>query len=240
MQRHNFKGKEKFLTAVLIVAALATAFFALASPFLISAIRQKIEQIVVIDAGHGGFDGGVTGIRTGVKESDLNLAVSNLLAEYLDGAGFCAVRTRTSDRELTLAGVDSKKRADMYKRAKIIKEAAPSAVVSIHMNFYSSPSRRGAQVFFNKKNNLSRDFGELMQEILNKDINASGSGREYSALHADKFLLECTSAPVIIVECGFLSNPIDEANLCNPTYQADLAYTIYKAIAIYLSVKPRY
>lgn len=235
MQKHQKELQSNKAAAIAVILSAVLFIFAVSSPFVAAVYMKNTRRTIVIDAGHGGFDGGVTGTVTGVKESELNLTVSKLVVEYLVSSGFRVIQTRTNNHALYSDNSDNKKRDDMYKRARIINSAQPAAVVSIHMNFYKASYRRGAQVFFNRKNEQSRNFGDTMQDFLNERINKANGGREYSALHADKYLLECTQAPVIIVECGFLSNPQDEANLINPEYQAILAYAVFQGIAAFLS-----
>ena len=226
-----------------ICKALATAisaiFIALAvtSPIIAVTVTKNLSvKTIVVDAGHGGADGGVIGKRTGVKESDLNLKVAKLLGEYLRGGGYRVVYTRRNDTMHTHPRVhDNKKRADMFKRGDIINAASPCAVVSVHMNFYSSASRRGAQVFFDRSRDDGRQFAEIMQSVINREINADNGGREYSALSAEKYLLSCSPYPTVIVECGFLSNPFDEANLVNPDYQALVAHALYLGVEEFLN-----
>lgn len=220
---------------------LALVCYCIGSPFAVHALRGVIAKestikTVVIDAGHGGADGGVVGKKSGVKEKTLNLIISNYLGEMLKGCGYNVVYTRTNDTMYSFEGVvGNAKRADMYKRAEIINNANPDAVVSIHLNFYSQPTRRGAQVFFSKNNPTGADFAGAVQNALNEKINAVDSGRTYSALCAQKYLLECTTAPSIIVECGFLSNIADEYNLLNTTYQQKIALVICDAICGYIA-----
>ncbi len=218
---------------MLITAAVVV--FAFSTPFLDAAVKKNNRFTVVIDAGHGGVDGGVTGSVTGVKESDLNLKISKLLSEYLASAGYYVVETRPESYGLYGENLENFKRRDMEKRAKIIGNVRPDAVVSIHMNFYTAKTRRGAQVFFDKKNQDGKAFANIMQERLNDVINAHTANRRFSALSAEKYILECTSAPVIIVECGFLSNPLDEALLIKTEYQALMASAIAEGVHIYLS-----
>lgn len=229
--------KNKFTlsaTAAAVMAAILVAA-AFAAPFLASAFRLSHSVTVVVDAGHGGIDNGVTGVKTGVKESELNLAVAKILGEYLEGAGFNVVYTRLNDGGLYSALDTNKKRADMEKRVAVIKRASPAVVVSIHMNEYSSPTRRGAQVFFDGGSQEGRAFAQIVQEFLNDDFNMPDTGRNYEALKAEKYILQNSAAPAVIVECGFLSNPLDEANLTNAEYRAQIAYTIFRAVAVYLS-----
>ncbi len=213
---------------------LSAVFVALAlsSPFIVASVMSRdSRKVVVVDAGHGGADGGVTGKRTGVKESDLNLKVAKLLGEYLVAGGYRVIYTRQNDTMHTHPDVrDNKKRADMFKRGDIINAAKPDAMISVHMNFYSASSRRGAQVFFDRYSEQGRRFADIMQEIINRDLNSDNGGRAYTALSAEKYLLSCSPYPSIIVECGFLSNPFDEANLTDKNYQTKLAYTLFLGI----------
>ena len=213
---------------------LSAVFVALAlsSPFIVASVMSRdSRKVVVVDAGHGGADGGVTGKRTGVKESDLNLKVAKLLGEYLVAGGYRVIYTRQNDTMHTHPDVrDNKKRADMFKRGDIINAAKPDAMISVHMNFYSASSRRGAQVFFDRYSEQGRRFADIMQEIINRDLNSDNGGRAYTALSAEKYLLSCSPYPSIIVECGFLSNPFDEANLTDKNYQTKLEYTLFLGI----------
>ncbi len=217
--------------AAMLLSAVFVAL-ALSSPFIVASVMSRdSRKVVVVDAGHGGADGGVTGKRTGVKESDLNLKVAKLLGEYLVAGGYRVIYTRQNDTMHTHPDVrDNKKRADMFKRGDIINAAKPDAMISVHMNFYSASSRRGAQVFFDRHSEQGRRFADIMQEIINRDLNSDNGGRAYTALSAEKYLLSCSPYPSIIVECGFLSNPFDEANLTDKNYQTKLAYTLFLGI----------
>ena len=231
----NRLGKRNiFIRATVMVLSAVFVALAITSPFIIAAVANDGRTVIVVDAGHGGADGGVTGVRTGAKESDLNLHVAKLLGEYLKSGGYKVVSTRHNDTMHAYAGIDNKKREDMFKRGDIINAAKPAAMISVHMNFYSASSRRGAQVFFDRKSESGREFANVMQNIVNAELNRANGGREYTALSAEKYLLSCSPYPSIIVECGFLSNPIDEANLVNSGYQAKLAYTLYLGIIQYL------
>jgi len=225
-----FKAAAMALSAVFVALALTT-------PFIIVSVSDGARTVVVVDAGHGGADGGVIGRRTGVKESELNLKVAKLLGEYLASGGYKVVYTRRNDTMHTFPGVSNRKRADMFKRGEIINNAKPAAMVSVHMNYYSASSRRGAQVFFDRTDDGGRAFANIMQDTLNRDVNSVGGGREYSALSAEKYLLSCSPYPSIIVECGFLSNPFDEENLVRADYQANLAYTLYLGIVEFLNTE---
>lgn len=246
--RQQIYGMHSFSPCKLkIFRTIATAFsavfimLALASPIIAaSAMRDDSRRVVVVDAGHGGSDGGVVGKRTGVRESDLNLKVARLLGEYLISGGYRVVYTRQNDTMHTHPNVrDNRKRADMFKRGDIINAAKPDAMVSIHMNYYQSSSRRGAQVFFDRHSDAGREFANTMQDVINAELNSDGGGRSYTALSAEKYLLSCSPYPSVIVECGFLSNPFDEAALVDKAYQARLAYTLFVGIDTFLRAEIR-
>lgn len=225
---------EKIFTICGIAALLIV--YCLGAPFAVRAIRgEKPKTLtVVVDAGHGGADGGVKGKNSGVEEKTLNLIIANYLGQMLTACGFNVVYTRRNDVMHTFEGVtDNRKRADMFKRGQIVNDAKPCLVVSIHMNFYSLPSRRGAQVFYSKQSESGKELASVLQNALNKEINAKEGGREYSALCAQKYLLECSPYPSAIVECGFLSNYADEANLRKTEYQFAIAAVLCNAIARY-------
>lgn len=229
-----FFVKKTRLFAVLVAAFIVVAG-ALSVPLAVSVAAGAGGAVVVIDAGHGGIDGGVTGSASGVKESELNLALARVLAEYVEAGGMRAVMTRKSSAGLYRATDSNKKRADMQRRVEIVREAAPVAVVSIHMNTFSSPSRRGAQVFFDAGSEKGRALAELVQDELNRTFNVPDTGREFSALAAEKYLLQNSPAPAVIVECGFLSNPADEANLLDDAYRAEMAHAVFRALAVFVS-----
>lgn len=187
---------------------------------------------VVLDAGHGGIDGGVVGINTLVKESELNLMVVKKLEKYLVDAGIHVVLTRNSEAGLYGVINSSLKRKDMEKRKEIINNAKPNLVVSIHMNKYSDSTRRGAQVFYNKDNENSIALANAIQESFN---SMEACVKKTSALNGDYYIVKCTEYPTVIAECGFLSNPEDEKLLITSEYQSDLAYSVYKGIVAYLA-----
>ena len=117
---------------------------------------------VVLDAGHGGIDNGVSGKYTGALESDLNLAITKKVKNNLIKAGINVVLTRESSNGLYGLATKNRKRKDMLKRKEIIEGASPNLVVSIHQNYYSLPSRRGAQVFFDAGKEESKNLAKKL------------------------------------------------------------------------------
>lgn len=181
---------------------------------------------IVVDAGHGGIDGGVVG-SLGIKESDINLRLSKILQNKLSQANFKVVMTRTTEDALS-----NIKRIDMQMRKEIIVKAEPMAVISLHVNRFSDSSRRGVQVFYDDKK-VGKEFGDFMQEYLNENINAKYVGRsDYKAIAGDLFITKCAEVPSIIVECGFISNEDDERLLTDDGYCQDLCQRICEAVCI--------
>jgi len=188
---------------------------------------------IVLDAGHGGIDGGVSGKVTGVKESDLNLMVVRKLEKYLLSAGFNVTLTRKTEAGLYGLPTGNKKKRDMEKRKKIIEEANADIVISVHMNYYSSSSRRGAQVFYKDGAEGGKQLAENLQKSFNEMDEAS---RNCQILTGDYYILNTSNCPAIIAECGFLSNAEDEKLLVTEEYQDDIAYAMFKGIVDYLSM----
>lgn len=226
------KRRSILIVTVLAITALTMAFClsALSKTAAGSLDASKIK--IVLDAGHGGIDGGVSGVNTGVKESDLNLAVVKKLEKYLTDAGMTVVLTRNSAAGLYGAATGNLKKRDMKKRKEIIEKENPAIVVSVHMNNYALQDRRGAQVFYKDGD----ENGKLLADSIQRSFNAMDSCvREYSALTGDYFMLNCSEVPSVIAECGFLSNPQDEALLITEEYQSEIAYAIFKGIVGYLT-----
>ncbi len=188
---------------------------------------------VVIDAGHGGSDPGSIGYKTKVRESDLNLKLSKMLEKKLTDSGINVVMTRKSDAALLEGSGRKWKQEDMRLRKELIKESRPNMVISIHQNSYTNHTLRGAQVFYDKTSEISQKIATLIQEEfktgLDKSIKAASPG--------DYYMLKCTFAPSVIVECGFLSNAADEQLLLSSEYQEKIIDCIYKGIISFLQIK---
>jgi len=219
--------KKKFLIIGLacVVAALAV-IGGFASVRAVSSNNLPSNGMtVVIDAGHGGWDGGVTGVNTGIRESELNLAIARSLRHFFELHGYTVVMTRTTQEGLYGAAPQgSRKRTDMERRRVIIEDASPDLVISIHLNAFPVSSVRGAQVFFAfGACEGTRAVATSVQSSLIANLEATTR----QAAAGDYFILDSTRYPAILVEGGFLSNPLDEALLVTAAYQERLAYAIF-------------
>ncbi len=229
-----YKHRAAFgICAVLLAVAVAFGACLFA---LVSAASSSRKMTVVIDAGHGGVDGGVVGIQTGTKESDVNLEMSRALQTAFEEAGFSVVQTRPTEAGLYGAATAGYKKRDMRERARIIGESSPALVVSVHQNFFPLSSRRGAQVFFRESSASSKSLAVRIQDALN---GMPECVKKTQALKGDYYILNCSEYPSVIVECGFLSNAEDEALLLQSDYRKKLSYAIVQGALNFLAADIR-
>lgn len=217
-------GSRRAIVAVVVVIVMVACMAVAAAVSSAARTVAANGMTVVIDPGHGGADGGVVGTDSGKKEADINLGVSLSLRHFLREAGYTVVMTRDSDKDLAKAG-ESFKQSDMRERKRIIEEAAPDLVVSVHQNFYPLRSVYGAQVFYGEGSEAGKTSAESMQSVLNAALDC-----ERNAKSADYYILSCTPYTSILIECGFLSNAREESLLITPEYQRKVAYAIYSGI----------
>ena len=190
-----------------------------------NAMFPMLKAVIVLDAGHGGWDPGKTG-TDGANEKELNLAVVGKLAEYLEQGGAEVILTRESDDAL-----GEGKRTDMAERRRIANESGADILVSIHQNAFPSAKVRGAQVFYHNSSGEGKVLAECVQESLRHRVD--GSNNRQAKENKDYYILRTTEIPAVIVECGFLSNAEEEKLLNDATYQEKLAWAIYCGILDY-------
>lgn len=194
---------------------------------------------IVIDPGHGGIDSGAIGVKTGNKESDLNLDLSFYLRDYFESSGIRTTLTRTTQDGLYGSPDSGFKRRDMQARKDIILSSAPDLTVSIHMNKFPSSARRGAQVYYQKGDSESKALADSIQGMLNTYINIPEQNRSFSPGEGDFYICKIQK-PAVIVECGFLSNEEDDALLADKSFRKKIAYTVYNGIIGYLMEETSY
>ena len=219
------------VVSVLLTVGILANLVGVANSVVASPMR---EYCVVIDAGHGGIDGGTVGVDSGVSESDLNLLVANELRDYMEN-NFYVTMTRTTRDGLygdTSAGF---KRRDMTRRREIISEARADVVISIHMNRFASSTRRGAQACYQKGDEKSRALAVRVQRLLDDHLNIPILGRGFEPIAGEYYILKSSDSPGVIVECGFLSSPLDDALMNTVEHRRRIAYIIYSATVSYLA-----
>ncbi len=196
--------------------------------------QREFRGVIVVDCGHGGRDSGTIGAG-GAIEKDLNLLYGKKLRTFLEEEGYQVVMTRETDQGLYDEDAADKKAQDMQRRCDRIKEAAPLLTVSIHQNSYPDPAVRGPQVFYYETSQEGQKLAASIQKELNDALTETNS-REIKA-NDSYYLLKQSQGPAVIVECGFLSSPQDEALLVREEYQDRAAEAICRGIVEYLSGK---
>ena len=187
---------------------------------------------VVLDAGHGASDPGKIGCND-AKEKDINLAIVQKLKTYLEEEDVRVVLTRTSDEPLYDASASNKKMSDMNARVSIIESTLPNLVISIHQNSYHESSVCGPQVFYYKASEEGKRAAECLQASF--DGLEEIDNRRLAKANDNYYLLLHTSVPLVIAECGFLSNPREAELLIQDSYQEKVAWVLHLGILQYLN-----
>ena len=193
------------------------------------------ETVFVIDAGHGGEDGGAVSC-TGVKESMINLQIALRLDDLLHLLGFETVMVRTSDEDVHTGGktVAERKLSDLKERVRIVQETENAVLISIHQNMFSEGKYSGAQMFYNDVFG-AEELARKLQEEFVENLNP-GSNRKCKPVDSI-YLMEHIDRPGILVECGFLSNPAEEAKLRTAAYQQQICCVIASVLSGFASEK---
>ena len=192
------------------------------------------ERCVVIDAGHGGIDPGKIGIND-VAEKDINLSIALKVKKYLEFNDVKVVMTRETDKGLNDPDASNKKVQDMKRRLALIEETVPALVVSIHQNSYPEEYVHGAQIFYYAGSQEGKVLAELLQAQFLDKVDPDNN-RQIKP-NDSYYLLKKTSVPIVIAECGFLSNWAEAEKLCSEDYQEKIAWAICVGILQHLNMK---
>ncbi len=230
---------EKYKLTIRIMAALLVmvSVYFLAYQRSIRTASEKIVEgkerpCVVIDAGHGGADPGKVGTN-GALEKDINLEIAKKLQQFLEMADVEVILTRDSDAGLYDENASNKKVQDMKRRVEIIEEAKPVMTVSIHQNSYHEEYVHGAQTFYYENSDQSKELAEQIQQMLLEKVDKDNTRSAKS--NDSYYLLKKTSSPIVIVECGFLSNNEEALKLESDYYQEKIAWAIHLGILQYIN-----
>ncbi|MDS1030456.1 N-acetylmuramoyl-L-alanine amidase [Bacillota bacterium LX-D] len=224
----------------LVSLAFLTIFIVEGYYFIGNNLEQKAIQtmswvlankVIVIDPGHGGYDPGKIGV-TGTKEKDINLAIAQELAQYMKNAGTVVVLTRDEDEDLLNEGSGSKKQRDLDSRLAIIDKVHADLYVGIQANSFGSVWR-GAQTFYNVKNNSGKLLAQGIQKELKRQLKNTHRKAAKMDDSSSYMLRKLNNIPSAIVEAGFLSNREEEELLKDQTYQKKVAFAIYCGVVKY-------
>lgn len=226
----------KFWLLYLIVAVIAIAATAGADR-AVSTIAENApierSRTIIIDAGHGGEDGGAVSC-TGVLESQLNLQIALRLRDLCHLLGYQTLMIRTSDVSVYTEGntIAAKKVSDLKQRVRTVEQTPNALLISIHQNIFPDSRYSGAQVFYNGTDE-AKALAQSMQEQFVASLNP---GSKRNCKPADSiYLMQKISSPGVLVECGFLSNPQEEALLRDPEYQRKICCVIASSLSSFLN-----
>lgn len=223
----NTQNRFLFWGILLIVVLLSVS--SITFPIFV-AQTVKNQNVICIDAGHGGSDPGKVG-DPDILEKDINLSLALKLQKVLEKNNFKVYMTRNGDYNLA-DSKDNQKRSDLANRKQIIFENDPSAVISIHQNSYPSSDIHGAQVFYPQGSEKSKLLADSIQDALIQGLDSSNHRQAKS--NAEYYLFRDNPYPIVIVECGFLSNPEELKLLQSSSYQKKAAQCIYQGLKNYL------
>jgi len=238
------RGKWKWAFGVAFAALImAVAVFMVPLHLELLAAIQSVTKadVLLLDPGHGGIDGGAEG-ASGICEKDINLAIAIQIKELAKADGWTVVMTREEDRglypERHKQSIRSLKTEDLLARKEMIAKVEPLLAVSIHLNSFKQDSRvHGAQTFYplGSGEQLVLEESKRLAETIQASLVAGlDDGTDRAALSKkDVLLFRNPVVPMVIVECGFLSNPTEEALLPQEEYQRKLAKYIYRGIMEY-------
>ena len=228
---------------IYILASCMVIFTIIVSAFIMTnnifgASLPLSGKCIVIDAGHGGLDGGAVS-KDGTAEKDINLKIAMHLRKMLVKNGAEVIMTRTEDISLHSndeASVRGKKRSDLNNRRELVNNSNADFLISIHLNYFVEPQYKGAQMFYEGSHPESKILGEILQKSLIENLD-SGNTRVAKKLDTMKLLFNDLSIPGVIAECGFLSNYEETQKLKNSDYQQKIAKALYLGINEYFNTQ---
>lgn len=236
MKKHVYKALGGALAVVFSVLIVSLAARFSVHVGLTQALGATDEPVIIIDAGHGDFDPGAIA-RDGTEEKALNLAISLELRDIFASNGYAVVMTRTDDKTLAFNGpseATSAKRSDTQNRARLAGSFQNAVMLSIHQNAFADRTQHGTQVFYGTKDERS----ELLAETIAASVRSAlqpDNKRECKRGTDSIYILTHTEAPIVLVECGFMTNETELASLKDGEYRQRLAYCIYNGYRDYLT-----
>lgn len=226
------------IVASFFVCLIAFTAFLAGQTVAVSNIKPQIRPVIIIDAGHGGEDGG-TQSADGVLEKDINLAISQKLQKILTRYGFETVMIRDRDRMIYDEGsntVRMRKSSDLHNRMDIMKNHPGCIFLSIHQNHFGESKYNGAQVFYCKAQSGSESLADCIQKSIVSSLQKENT-RQIKPCDSSVFLIHNAVSTAVMVECGFLSNAEEAERLSDNTYQYEMALAIAKGLVNYVDTK---
>lgn len=230
------QGFRIFAAVFILVVCLLFYTYVYRSSNAVSAPALTKEAVVIIDAGHGGEDGGAVA-ADGTAEQLLNLQIAKYLEAQLQVFGVKTVMTRTTEDSIHSAEADTtreRKVSDIHNRMKMMEETPNAMFVSIHQNKFDSSAEWGTQVFYSPNTTSSAALAEYIQQSVIKNLQPNNT-RMIKKSGSSIYLLYYAKKTAVLVECGFLSNPAELAKIKDAAYQKQIAFSIALGILEYMN-----
>lgn len=234
--RRALKAPLAVLAAAGLVILIAALIISCVDPIVNSILAdvkpavktEFVKKTIIIDPGHGGADPGALGVN-GSLEKELNLELALTLRDLFVMCGFDVIMTRDDDRMLTTGDSGSKKAQDLSARLSVARDHPDAIFVSIHMNKFPDASVHGAQVYYSKNHPSSKYLAEEIRKYVAASVQPSNK-RQIKEATSAIFILDRIENPSVLVECGFVSNSMEEALLRDREYRTALATAICGAV----------
>ncbi len=201
-----------------------------------SANYLRRKTVIILDAGHGGEDGGAVA-SDGTNEKDINLAITKDISALFEVFEINYIAVRTEDVSVgdnDLPTLRERKRSDIKNREKLVNSTPDAVFFSIHQNMYDSAKYRGTQVFYGAQNPNSEILAQEIQDAVKNRLQPDNT-RQIKPSGDSIYLLYNAKVPSVMVECGFLSNPEELALLKDDNYQKKIAYSVFCGLQSYLN-----
>lgn len=232
---------KKYRIELTMACLLLVCFYLLSRQAAVISVNQTergtqkaASPLILVDAGHGGSDPGMIGVG-GLEEKGINLSISLLLRDTLEKSGYSVIMTREEDEGLYDSSAANKKAQDMQRRIAMIREHMPVLSVSIHQNSYHDAGVHEPQVFYYESSVEGKKLAEAVQSSLN-DLLEVDRPRKVKG-NTSYYLLKRSSGTLVIVECGFLTNPVEAQKLQTKEYQEKVAAAVSEGIRTYLNAQ---
>ncbi len=236
--KKNRRGAFMISAGILVLSTFACLAYGKISAQINEKSENKSPEIksVILDAGHGGEDGGAVS-ADGVIEKDINLSVALKLRDILKVSGYNVIMTREKDTAIynnDAKTLREKKRSDLHNRLDIIeKNSGENTIfVSVHQNKFPDAKYHGTQIFYSTHDPKSMDLAQSVRKSITQFLQPENE-REIKEANKKIYLLNNAKIPAIVVECGFLSNPEECKKLSDKNYQSEMAFSVYCGITDY-------
>ncbi len=222
---------------LVLTAAYISVIETLTADYVITSNSKDVlhcDVTVVIDAGHGGEDGGTVG-TSGSLEKDINLAIASSVKRLFDLTDINVVMTRDEDKLLYGEGQENRKKYyDVRNRVELVSKISNPVFVSIHQNSFPISKYSGLQVYYSPNNGESRTLAKRIQDFTSNYLQKENT-RSIKEAGRNIYVLKALNCPSVLVECGFLSNYGEEQLLMDEKYQNKVAFVIFSAVVDYLT-----